>query len=501
MDRRTIWFEVPIGAPIWWDIFAVIGLVFCGLAILWVSARPDMAAVAERGTGWRTRLLSRLSMGWRGTERQWKLQAASLALLGAFYFMLLVFVHTLVSLDFALSLVPGWKDSIFAPYHALTGLQAAGGTVLVTLFIMRTFGGYREYIGMDPFWSLGKILLGLTLLWGYFWFSEFMTFWYGRDPTEQTVIKLVMMESYRTAFLLNVVFSFILPFGILLWNGLRRSIIGPTIAGASVVLGTLFMMIRLYVPAFNIPQEDMGSHTIADFAAGSWPDSSPATARHSRRVGRVYHSRWRWWRGPDIPVGHEAAAGDVYVGDQGGADVHTVSPLDEGSVPSAGVNPTRREMQEGRSLTDREINRNLLSSIFENPLWYWGLVAGLGMIVLGAMAATGYMFNQGLGVTGLNRPVMWGFFITNFVFWIGISHAGVMLSAILRLSKAEWRRPATRAAEVLTVFSLMTAMLMPLIHAGRPWRVFYWVFPYDWARGVYPNVRSALIWDPSAVFT
>ena len=158
-------------------------------------------------------------------------------------------------------------------------------------------------------------------------------------------------------------------------------------------------------------------------------------------------------------------------------------------------------MQEGRSLTDREINRNLLSSIFENPLWYWGLVAGLGMIVLGAMAAAGYMFNQGLGVTGLNRPVMWGFFITNFVFWIGISHAGVMLSAILRLSKAEWRRPATRAAEVLTVFSLMTAMLMPLIHAGRPWRVFYWVFPYDWARGVYPNVRSALIWDPSAVFT
>ena len=158
-------------------------------------------------------------------------------------------------------------------------------------------------------------------------------------------------------------------------------------------------------------------------------------------------------------------------------------------------------MQEGRNLTDREINRGLLAPLFENSLWYWGLIGFLAIFVLGAMAAAGYMFNHGLGVTGLNRPVMWGFFITNFVFWIGISHAGVMLSAILRLSKAEWRRPATRAAEVLTVFSLMTAMLMPLIHAGRPWRVFYWVFPYDWARGVYPNVRSALIWDPSAVFT
>ena len=266
-DRRTIWFEVPIGAPLWWDVFAVVFLVFCGLAILWVSARPDMAAIAQRGAGWRASLMSRLAMGWRGTERDWKLQKASLAFLGAFYFMLLVFVHTLISLDFALSLVPGWKDSIFAPFHALTGLQAAGGTILVTLFLMRAFGGYRQYIGVDSFWSLGKVLLGLTLLWGYFWFSEFMTFWYGRDPTEQSVIKLVMFESYRTAFLLNFFFSFLIPFGILLWNGLRKSIIGPTLAGASVVIGSFFMMVRLYVPAFNIPQGDLGAHTIADFEA------------------------------------------------------------------------------------------------------------------------------------------------------------------------------------------------------------------------------------------
>ncbi len=129
------------------------------------------------------------------------------------------------------------------------------------------------------------------------------------------------------------------------------------------------------------------------------------------------------------------------------------------------------------------------------------MVFFLGIIVLGAMSAGGYMINRGVGVTGLNRPVFWGFFITNFVFWIGISHAGVMLSAILRLSKAEWRRPATRAAEVLTVFSLMTAVLMPLIHSGRPWRLMYWVFPYDFQRGLWPNIRSPLIWDPSAVNT
>ena len=266
-DRRTIWFEVPMGAPIWWDALAVVFLGLCGLAILWVSARPDLAAVAQRGAGWRARLQSRMAMGWKGTEHDWKLQGASLAVLGAFYFMLLVLVHTLVSLDFALSLVPGWRDSIFAPHHVLTGIQAGGGTVLVTMFIMRTWGGYRQYLGLDSFWSFAKILLGLSLLWGYFWFSEFMTFWYGRDPTEQSVIKLVMFESYRTAFLLNFFFSFLIPVTLLLWNGVRKSVVGTAIAGASVIIGAFFMMVRLYVPAFQIGNEDFKFHSIAEFEA------------------------------------------------------------------------------------------------------------------------------------------------------------------------------------------------------------------------------------------
>ena len=163
-------------------------------------------------------------------------------------------------------------------------------------------------------------------------------------------------------------------------------------------------------------------------------------------------------------------------------------------------------MQEGKPLNSKQVNRELLVSILNSPKWFFGALSVLGFIVLVAMSTAGFMINQGFGVTGLNRPVMWGFFITNFVFWIGISHAGVMLSAILRLSKAEWRRPATRAAEILTVFSLMTAMTMPLIHTGRPWRTVYWIYtmpfvPFDYARGIWPNIRSPLVWDPSAVYT
>ena len=158
-------------------------------------------------------------------------------------------------------------------------------------------------------------------------------------------------------------------------------------------------------------------------------------------------------------------------------------------------------MQEGKVLPAAQINRDLLRSILETPRWFWPAVSLLGLIVLAAAITIGVMIDQGLGITGLNYKVVWGFFITNFVFWIGISHAGVMLSAILRLAKAEWRRPATRAAEVLTIFSLMTAMIMPIIHTGRPCRILYWAVPYDFARGIWPNVRTPLVWDPSAILT
>ncbi|MDI3339652.1 MAG: polysulfide reductase NrfD [Sphaerobacter sp.] len=158
-------------------------------------------------------------------------------------------------------------------------------------------------------------------------------------------------------------------------------------------------------------------------------------------------------------------------------------------------------MQERHSHSNERIIRDLLRPVTQTSMMNW-----VGFIVLGALVTAflfviAWMFYWGIGVSGLSRPNMWGFMIVNFVFWIGISHAGVMISAILRLTQAEWRRPVTRAAEVMTMFSLVTAMIFPFIHTGRPWRTLYWVFPYDFWRGIWPDVRSALVMDPSAVFT
>jgi len=116
------------------------------------------------------------------------------------------------------------------------------------------------------------------------------------------------------------------------------------------------------------------------------------------------------------------------------------------------------------------------------------------------LVAWGFQLRRGMGVTGLQRPVFWGVYIVDFVFWIGISHAGTLISAILRLTDAAWRKPVTRAAEAITVFALMIGAMFPIIHLGRAW-LFYWLLPYPNSRLIWPNFRSPLLWDLTAIVT
>jgi len=154
-------------------------------------------------------------------------------------------------------------------------------------------------------------------------------------------------------------------------------------------------------------------------------------------------------------------------------------------------------------MTDRdEITRidDLLRPLAP-PTWrFYALVAGLAGVVLFGAVAWASQTVMGFGVTGIAPPIMWAFYITNFVFWIGISHAGTLISAILRLVNAGWRRPVTRSAEVITVFALMIGAMFPLVHLGRPWLSF-WLVPYPSRRLIWPNFRSPLVWDFFAIGT
>ncbi|MFZ0980068.1 MAG: NrfD/PsrC family molybdoenzyme membrane anchor subunit [Candidatus Acidiferrales bacterium] len=150
--------------------------------------------------------------------------------------------------------------------------------------------------------------------------------------------------------------------------------------------------------------------------------------------------------------------------------------------------------------TPEQINEDLMRPLQGVSARYLVILAFFVAIVLAGFFAWGWQVNHGIGVSGLRRPVFWGFYITNFVFWIGLSHAGTLISAILRLANATWRRPVTRCAEVITVFALSIGAMFPIIHLGRPW-VFFWLVPYPSERGIWPNIRSPLLWDFFAIST
>ena len=108
-------------------------------------------------------------------------------------------------------------------------------------------------------------------------------------------------------------------------------------------------------------------------------------------------------------------------------------------------------------------------------LWWWAFLISFSVLTLGALAVA-YQIKTGIGTWGLNRTVGWGFDITNFVFWVGIGHAGTLISAILFLFRQRWRTSINRSAEAMTLFAVMCAGLFPLIHMGRPW-LFFWIAP------------------------
>nr|MBA3640244.1 polysulfide reductase NrfD [Acidobacteriota bacterium] len=132
----------------------------------------------------------------------------------------------------------------------------------------------------------------------------------------------------------------------------------------------------------------------------------------------------------------------------------------------------------------------------------WFISLGIGFLLVNVlMVSLGYLFLKGIGIWGNNVPVGWAFDIINFVWWIGIGHAGTLISAILLLLKQDWRTSINRFAEAMTLFAVACALMFPLIHTGRPWLAAYWLLPYPNTMGIWPQFRSPLIWDVFAVST
>ena len=150
--------------------------------------------------------------------------------------------------------------------------------------------------------------------------------------------------------------------------------------------------------------------------------------------------------------------------------------------------------------THADVTRDVVGTLSKPSRGYMLLLAGAVTLFLVGLITFVIELRVGLGVAGYSPPVMWLVYITTFVFWVGIGHAGTLISAILFLFRSPWRTVVYRATEAMTVFAVMTAALFPIIHIGRQW-FFYWLLPYPNQRFLWPNFKSPLVWDVFAIST
>jgi len=172
-----------------------------------------------------------------------------------------------------------------------------------------------------------------------------------------------------------------------------------------------------------------------------------------------------------------------------------------GLTHHGGMMPEHDEPLVDPATSMRDVTNDVLKPMFTLPPLLWHVAFGFSQmcLVLGGILVAIQM-KRGLGILGINNPVGWGVYITNFVFWVGIGHAGTLISAILFLFRQKWRTAINRSAEAMTIFAVQCAGLFPLLHVGRTWKA-YWLIPYPNDRLLWVNFRSPLLWDVFAVTT
>jgi len=171
------------------------------------------------------------------------------------------------------------------------------------------------------------------------------------------------------------------------------------------------------------------------------------------------------------------------------------------AIPAGPVDESRLPVLKG-GYSYASISDKISDIVLTRPT-HWGWIAGFALcsaLLLLFIASIAWLFHKGVGIWGVDIPVAWAFAITNFVWWVGIGHAGTFISAFLLLLRQKWRTSINRFAEAMTIFAVAMAGLMPILHLGRPW-FFYWLTPYPDIMNVWPQWRSPLVWDIFAIGT
>jgi molybdopterin-containing oxidoreductase family membrane subunit len=270
--RRSIWFGSPDWTPHTFIFLAMGALLIAGLGLFYSAALPDFAAMRDHSTGRRQTVGKFLARGWVGTTVQWRTFRMRIGMFGTFYFLILIYTHFLFTSDFAMGVVPGWRDAIFPMYHSMSSIQGGIALVILGAWAARRFFHLENYLRVDQFWPLGRLLFASSLLWVYFFFSAFIVFWYGRNAADIAFIDLFIRGPMIWAFLPGMFMSFLVPWWWLIWNRIRTSVNGPAIGALIVLFGLLLDRMRIYVSAWSVPPEQIHEKYLQEIPHTVWPD-------------------------------------------------------------------------------------------------------------------------------------------------------------------------------------------------------------------------------------
>jgi molybdopterin-containing oxidoreductase family membrane subunit len=220
---------------------------------LFLPMIPDFALVRDRSTGLRRKIYGALAFGWRGTTKQWNRLEMAMQIMAIAILPVAVSVHTIVSFDFSMASVPMWHSTIFGPYFVAGAIFSGIAGLILAMAALRKALRLEHYLLPFHFQNLGKLLLLMSILWGYFVFNERLTVWYGNEPSEMAVFWATQRGDYAPLYWTMVICNFIVPI-VILANAKTRTIAGCVISSACVVVGMWLERYLIIVPGLTHKQ-------------------------------------------------------------------------------------------------------------------------------------------------------------------------------------------------------------------------------------------------------
>ena len=262
-------------SPLLFDVMAITTYLTGSGIFIYMGSIPDFAAVRDRTSGWRHHMYVLLSLGWRGTDREWHRLGWAYTFLAVLIIPLAVSVHSIVSWDFALSIVPGLHQTIFAPYFVVGAIYSGTAGIVTVMFVLRKYMNFEHYITKLHFDNLGKLLLLLSLLWSYINILELFTGWYSGTSTEYEQLKYKLFGFYAPLYWEMILFCAVAPL-LMISKKFRTSFVAMLILSLAINIG-------MYTERFLI----IATTLSRQYLPGSWRVYVPSLVEISILVGSV----------------------------------------------------------------------------------------------------------------------------------------------------------------------------------------------------------------------